>query len=146
VVLVVCAGAALAAGVAQSAPAQRSFDLQGHRGARGLAPENTLVAFARALGLGVTTLELDTVVTRDGVVVVSHDAALNPDRTRGPDGRWLEAPGPIILTLTRAELLRYDVGRTRPGGLSALRFPRATSRKRPSRRLTASGCASCPGP
>ena len=99
------------------------FDLQGHRGARGLAPENTLVAFARALSLGVTTLELDTVVTRDGVVVVSHDAVLNPDLTRGPDGKWLEGPGPIILTLTRAELLRYDVGRARPGGLTALRFP-----------------------
>lgn len=113
-VSVVCAGAALAAGVPQGAAPQHSFDLQGHRGARGLAPENTLVAFARALSLGVTTLELDTVVTRDGVVVVSHDAALNPDLTRGPDGRWLEAPGPLILTLTRAELLRYDVGRTRP--------------------------------
>jgi glycerophosphoryl diester phosphodiesterase len=81
------------------------------------------VAFARALSLGVTTLELDTVVTRDGVVVVSHDAVLNPDLTRGPDGKWLEGPGPIILTLTRAELLRYDVGRARPGGLTALRFP-----------------------
>src|SRR6266536_4233563 len=92
-----------------------SFDLQGHRGARGLAPENTLAAFARALSLGVNTLELDTVVTRDGVVVVSHDAALNRDLTRGPDGRWLEAPGPLILTLTRAELRRYDVGRVRPG-------------------------------
>ena len=115
--------AALAAADAGREPPKRRFDVQGHRGARGLAPENTLAAFARALSLGVTTLELDTVVTRDGVVVVGHDAALNPDLTRGPDGKWLEAPGPLILTLTRAELLRYDVGRVRPGGLSALRFP-----------------------
>jgi glycerophosphoryl diester phosphodiesterase len=123
VALVVGTFAALAAAGPRGAPPKRGFDLQGHRGARGLAPENTLVAFARALSLGVTTLELDTVVTRDGVVIVSHDAALNPDLTRGPDGKWLEAPGPIILTLTRAELLRYDVGRLRPGSLSALRFP-----------------------
>jgi len=46
-----------------------AFDLQGHRGARGLAPENTLPAFAAALTLGVSTLELDVGVTRDGVVV-----------------------------------------------------------------------------
>jgi glycerophosphoryl diester phosphodiesterase len=115
--------APLAAADPGNEPPKRRFDLQGHRGARGLAPENTLAAFARALSLGVTTLELDTVVTRDGVVVVSHDAALNPDLARGPDGKWLEAPGPLILTLTRAELLRYDVGRVRPGSLSALRFP-----------------------
>jgi len=123
VTLVLATFAPLAAADPGNEPPKRRFDLQGHRGARGLAPENTLVAFARALSLGVTTLELDTVVTRDGVVVVGHDAALNPDLTRGPDGKWLEAPGPLILTLTRAELLRYDVGRVRPGGPSALRFP-----------------------
>ena len=65
------------------------LDIQGHRGARGLKPENTLPAFAHALMLGVTTLELDCAVTKDGVVVVSHDSTLNPDITRGPDGKWL---------------------------------------------------------
>lgn len=122
--LVVAASVALVAagGTMRSAP-DRPFDLQGHRGARGLAPENTLVAFARALGIGVTTLELDTAVTRDGVVVVSHDSALNPDLTRRPDGIWLEAPGPAIVSLTRAELLRYDVGRLRPGTPYARNFP-----------------------
>jgi glycerophosphoryl diester phosphodiesterase len=54
----------------------RTFDLQGHRGARGLAPENTLPAFATALSLGVTTLELDTAITGDGVIVVSHDPVI----------------------------------------------------------------------
>jgi glycerophosphoryl diester phosphodiesterase len=103
-----------------------AFDLQGHRGARGLAPENTLVAFARALSLGVTTLEMDLAVTRDGVVVVSHDPALNPDITRGPDGRWLEPPTPRILELTRAELRRYDVGRLRPLRPYALLYPHQT--------------------
>src|SRR5258706_610817 len=52
------------------------FDLQGHRGARGLWPENTLAGFAGAMELGVSALELDCGVTRDGVVVVSHDPLL----------------------------------------------------------------------
>jgi glycerophosphoryl diester phosphodiesterase len=106
---------------APSPPPPPSFDLQGHRGARGLAPENTLAAFTRALGLGVTTLELDTGVTRDGVVVVGHDERLNPDFTRR-DGRWIDSPGPAVFALTRAELQRYDVGRLKPGTPYAARF------------------------
>ena len=98
------------------------LDLQGHRGARGLLPENTLPAFAKALAIGVTTLELDTAVTRDGVVVVSHDATLNPDLTRGPDGQWLARSDIAIHTLTWNELQQYDVGRIRPGSAYAQRF------------------------
>lgn len=100
-----------------------AFDLQAHRGGRGLAPENTLAAFAQALALGVDTLELDTAITRDGVVVVSHDPALNPDLTRGPDGRWLEGKGPAIRELAYEELARYDVGRLRPGTAYARKYP-----------------------
>ncbi len=100
-----------------------AFDLQGHRGARGLAPENTLPAFAAALALGVTTLELDTGVTRDGVVVVHHDRRLNPDIARGPDGQWVEAPAPLIHELSFKELRRYDVGRLRPGSEYAKQLP-----------------------
>ena len=74
--------------------AAHAFDLQGHRGARGLAPENSLEGFAAALSIGVSTLELDLAVTRDGVLVVSHDSVLNPDHTRGPDGKFLAARGP----------------------------------------------------
>ncbi len=102
--------------------ADNPFDLQGHRGARGLRPENTLAAFAHALSIGVTTLELDTAVTRDGVVVVSHDSELNPDITRDASGEWLRATGPAIFSLTYAEVLKYDVGRTKPGSAYALRF------------------------
>lgn len=69
------------------------FDLQGHRGARGLAPENTLAAFAEALAIGVTTLELDVGISRDGVVVVTHDRRLSPDITRDRSGAWLSEPG-----------------------------------------------------
>ena len=100
-----------------------AFDLQGHRGARGHAPENTLAGFARALAIGVDTLELDVGVTRDGVVVIHHDRRLNPDLARGPDGKWVRAPAPTIYSLTYAELARYDVGRIRPGSEYARRFP-----------------------
>jgi glycerophosphoryl diester phosphodiesterase len=98
------------------------FDLQGHRGARGLAPENTLPAFARALEVGVATLELDVAITRDGVVVVGHDSAPNPDIAR-LEGRWLDAKGPPIHELTYAELQRYDIGRLKPDTAYAKRYP-----------------------
>lgn len=98
------------------------LDLQGHRGARGLLPENTLPAFARALGIGVTTLELDTAVTRDGVVVVAHDATLNPDITRDARGAWLIRNDIAIHDLTFAELQQYDVGRINPQTEYARRF------------------------
>src|SRR5262249_2220097 len=100
-----------------------AFDLQGHRGARGLAPENTLPAFATALSIGVTTLELDLAMTSDGILVVSHDSRLNPDHTRGPDGTFLAAEGPAIRSLTLGELQRYDVGRLKPGTAYAAAFP-----------------------
>jgi len=112
--------AALALGQACAAQA---FDLQGHRGARGTAPENTLPGFAAALAVGVATLELDAGVTRDGVVVIHHDRRLNPDIARGPDGRWIEAPGPLLRELDFKALRRYDVGRLRPGSEYAARFP-----------------------
>ena len=100
-----------------------ALDLQGHRGARGLAPENTLPAFATALSLGVTTLELDTGITKDGVVVISHNTALNPEITRDNAGKWLAAPGPAIHAITFAELQQYDVGRIKPGTDYTKQFP-----------------------
>lgn len=98
------------------------FDLQGHRGARGLFPENTLEGFRAALDLGIDSFEIDIAVTRDGVPVLHHDAMLNPDIARTPDGSWLAAPGSPIRTLTLAELRRYDVGRLRPASAYATRY------------------------
>ena len=63
-----------------------ALDIQGHRGARGLRPANTLPAFERAIELGVTTLELDLQVTRDRVVIVSHDQEINPALCRDDGG------------------------------------------------------------
>jgi glycerophosphoryl diester phosphodiesterase len=104
-------------------PLTRSIDVQGHRGARGLLPENTLPAFALAQDVGVTTLELDTKVTSDGVLVVTHDSRLNPDLARDPSGAWVAEPTPAVADLTQAELDAYDVGRLEPGTDYALRFP-----------------------
>ncbi len=100
-----------------------AFDLQGHRGARGLLPENTLPSFQKALDLGVDTIECDMAITKDGVVVIYHDLWLNPDITRGPDGKFLEARGPAIADLTFDELQKYDVGRIKPGSEYAKGFP-----------------------
>jgi glycerophosphoryl diester phosphodiesterase len=61
------------------------FDLQGHRGARGLKPENTIPAFIVALDSGVTTLEMDLAVTKDKLLVVSHEPWMNPAICRKPD-------------------------------------------------------------
>jgi glycerophosphoryl diester phosphodiesterase len=114
---------ALVAGLAAALPlVALGFDLQGHRGARGLAPENTLAAFRKALEIGVTTLETDLGVTRDDVVVVSHEPALYPPIVR-VDGAWLEAPGPPLRTLAFADLARYDIGRTDPASAYGKNWP-----------------------
>lgn len=117
------ASVATLAAAAVFCQAAYAFDLQGHRGARGLAPENTLPAFAAALAVGVSTLELDTGVTRDGAVVISHDLRVNADISRTSDGAWLTAPGPVLHTLTLAELQKYDVGRLNPASTYAKRYP-----------------------
>lgn len=105
-----------------------AFDLQGHRGARGLAPENTLAGFQRALEVGVSTLELDVALTADGVPVITHDLDLNPDLARDAQGQWLAGRGPLIHRLTREQLRDYDVGRLRPGSGYARDFAQQQSR------------------
>src|SRR5919199_3093242 len=115
-------GILAAAGFCGLLGSAHAFDLQGHRGARGLAPENTLAAFAKALEIGVDTLELDIAMTKDGVLVVSHDPRLNPNLARR-DGVFLEGAGPAFRELTLAEVKRYDVGRLKPGTAYARAFP-----------------------
>jgi glycerophosphoryl diester phosphodiesterase len=101
----------------------RRIDIQGHRGARALFPENTVEGFLAAAALGVEAFELDVSMTADGVVVVSHDPALNPDITRDASGAWLTGRGPTIHTLTHAALREYDVGRICPGSRASFLFP-----------------------
>ena len=117
------AALAVALVLATNAAPALAFDLEAHRGGRGLRPENTLAAFSFALATGVTTLEMDLAVTKDGVLVISHDPHLNPDLVRAPDGAWLAGKGPPIDTLTLAELKRYDIGRLNPQSAYARQFP-----------------------
>jgi len=90
-----------------------SFDVQGHRGCRGLFPENTMPAFRAALELGVTTLELDLQVTRDRVLVVHHDQKLDSSRCVHDDGSPVSSTA--IKKLDYSDLADIDCGR-RPDG------------------------------
>ena len=86
--------------------------VHGHRGARAARPENTLPAFEYALAQGVDVLELDVAVTRDDVLVVSHDPEMNPAFCQGPPG----AATRVIREMTLAELRQWDCGaKTNPG-------------------------------
>ena len=80
-----------------------AVEVQGHRGARGLWPENSLRAFAAALSIGVDVLELDVVLSKDGEVIVSHDPSPNPMITRDATGQWIAPGGPAFKELTYAE-------------------------------------------
>jgi len=118
------AGMVALSGLAHRAawPSGRSVDLQGHRGARWHRAENTIEGFELALQMGARTLELDVVATRDDVLVISHDPALNPDITRDAQGRFLDSTGPDIIRLDWAQLASYDVGRIKPGSRYAQTF------------------------
>jgi glycerophosphoryl diester phosphodiesterase len=90
-----------------------AFDLEGHRGCRGLMPENTVPAFLKALDLGVTTLEMDVVISADKQVVVSHEPYFNADITLKPDGQRVDRKEQKQLNLYQmpyAEIKKYDVG------------------------------------
>ncbi len=100
-----------------------AFDLEGHRGTRGLAPENTLPAFEKAMRIGVDTLELDVGLSADDVLVISHDPYLNPLIARDAKGEWLSgSKGPLIRSLTLAQIQTYELGRIKPGTPYAAQF------------------------
>jgi glycerophosphoryl diester phosphodiesterase len=116
-------GTIVTMGLIGLASAVHGFDLQGHRGARGLMPENTLAGFAKALSIGVTTLELDLAVTRDYEVVVIHNPRFEPEIARDANGVWLQQSSPSIHSMTLATVKTYDVGRLNPDSRYARRFP-----------------------
>ncbi len=99
-----------------------NFDWEGHRGCRGLMPENTIPAMLKAIDLGVTTLETDAVITKDNKVVLSHEPFFNHEISTKPDGTpVLESEEKLlnIYQMPYAEVSKYDVGiRPHP------RFPR----------------------
>ncbi|WP_316823392.1 glycerophosphodiester phosphodiesterase family protein [Pedobacter gandavensis] len=89
------------------------FSTEGHRGARGLMPENTILAMKKAIDLGITTLEMDTHVTKDGAVVVTHDDYLSPPFMLDADGKEIlpaDAKKYPVYQMTYAELKSFDLG------------------------------------
>jgi glycerophosphoryl diester phosphodiesterase len=82
-----------------------------------------MAGFKLAIDIGVTTLETDLALTKDGVLILSHDPVLNPDLTRDSSGRWLETTGPAIQSLTAAELQQYDIGRLKPDRPYTRQYP-----------------------
>ena len=91
----------------------QGFDWQGHRGARGLLSENTLPAFEKALELGVVTLEMDVVISRDRQIVVSHDPWMNPSICIQPSGEKInpeEYRKFNLFGMTYEEVRSYDCG------------------------------------
>ncbi len=90
------------------------FDKEGHRGCRGLMPENTLPAMIKAIELGVTTLEMDVVITKDQQVILSHEPFFNHEITTNADGSFIkeaEEKTYNIYTMTYAETRKFDVGK-----------------------------------
>jgi glycerophosphoryl diester phosphodiesterase len=87
-----------------------SFDWQGHRGARGLYPENTIGGMREALKYPVTTLELDAVVSRDNLVVVSHEPWMNPEMCVSPTGVEFQDKEINLYKLKYEDILTYDCG------------------------------------
>jgi glycerophosphoryl diester phosphodiesterase len=100
---------------------KNTIDKQGHRGCRGLMPENTIPAFIKAVDLGVNTLEMDLVITNDNKVLVSHEPFFNHEITTLPNGEWILESNEKefnIYKMTYSEVIKYDVGlKTHP------RFP-----------------------
>ncbi len=95
------------------APLDKTFDKEGHRGCRGLMPENTIPAYLKAIDIGVTTLEMDAVITKDGQVIMSHDPFFSHDITTKPDGSYVTEEEEKSLNLYHmdyAEIKKYDVG------------------------------------
>jgi len=89
------------------------LDIQGHRGCRGLMPENTIPGFIRAIESGVNTLEMDVVITKDQQVVVSHDPFFHHHIATGPDRLEITSESMLdhnIYKMAYADVVKYDVG------------------------------------
>jgi len=91
----------------------KKLDLQGHRGCRGLMPENTIEAMLKAISLGVNTIEMDVVITKDKKVVLSHDTYMNPEYTSPPPGIFFangQDRSHLIYAMDYNEILLWDMG------------------------------------
>jgi len=91
----------------------KDFDLEGHRGARGLYPENSIMGFVEATDIGVNTLEMDICVTKDKKLVVSHDPWMSSEICRTPDGKDISEKDQTkyaIYQMTYDQVRKFDCG------------------------------------
>jgi len=91
----------------------QQLDIQGHRGARGIFPENSIPGFLAALDSGVTTIEMDVVVSKDGLIVVSHEPYMNHDICLDSEGNRInksEGKEHNIYQYNYEEIMKFDCG------------------------------------
>ncbi len=116
--------------------AVRTVDVQGHRGARGLRPENTLTGFELAMDIGVTTIEMDLAVSSDGEIIVTHNPSIHKKLCLNDDGSQIKTDslghGPLIRDLTLAHVKQYDCGSLNP---SISRFPEPPRKNSPGEKM-----------
>ena len=84
--------------------------IYGHRGARGVLPENTLESFEYLFENNIRAYETDILITKDLIPVITHDFKLDPSYTKDNNGDWIEDENIKIIDLTYEEILKYDVG------------------------------------
>ena len=89
----------------------KPFTIQGHRGARGLLPENTIESCCKAVALGVDALEIDVVVSKDRHLIVSHEPWMSRHFCSFPNGKAVDTEGVLLKNLNVSEIQKYDCGR-----------------------------------
>ena len=97
--------------------------IHGHRAARGALPENTMVGCRHTLDIGLKVLEIDILVTADGVPVVTHNPRLMASTTRDQDGAWLSHDSPLIHAMNFDTLQKFDVGGLRADTAYGKKYP-----------------------
>lgn len=106
----------------------KTLEIYAHRGFTGLYPETTMWGYEESLKLGVDSLDIDVALTKDDIVVGSHDPYLNRAFTRDNTGKFLTHNNIKIIDLTFAELALYDIGKLNPRSKYSKRFPLQASR------------------
>lgn len=100
----------------------RQISLQGHRGARGLLPENTLPSLIKPFEYGLHGIEFDVQLSKDDQVVIYHDLTLKPGITRNSRNKWVGNDGPAVRSLNLRQLKQYKLGRINKKTAYGLRF------------------------
>lgn len=95
----------------------------GHRGARGVLPENSMIGFEFSLSIGVPLLEFDVVLTADDVPVITHNHRLHSSSVRDTNGLFLSGEEPKVSSLTFEQIQQFDIGRLDGHSAYGQRFP-----------------------